>query len=36
MDTDIKEGLMQGRIDNRQGLQRRETEDFLVPEIKKR
>ena len=35
MDKNIKEGLMQRRIDDRQSLQRRETEDFLKAEIEK-
>ncbi len=35
MDKDIKEGLMQRRIDDRQSLQRRETEDFLRAEVEK-
>lgn len=34
-DKNIKEGLIQRRIDERQGLQRRETEDFLISEIEK-
>ncbi len=35
MNRDMKEGLIQRRIDDRQRLQRRETEDFLRSEIEK-